>query len=78
MGRSCAQRQGSDTTGPYQTAVGRDPAEVSITAFTGSRDADSFAAFEAAGVDRLVVTMASTPDRKPFEVLAIRALSAGR
>lgn len=58
-------------------AVGRDAAEVSVTAFTGLRDADSFAAFEAAGVDRLVVTMASTPDRQPFARVAKIAQAAG-
>jgi probable F420-dependent oxidoreductase len=65
-------------------AVGRDAGEMSVTAFTGSRDAETIAAFEAAGVDRLVVTMASTADRKPFSRVeeiaraAKLALSAGR
>ena len=58
-------------------SVGRDAAEVSITAFTGRRDADAFVAFEEAGADRLVVTMASTSDRKPFARVEEIAGAAG-
>ncbi|NQW18018.1 MAG: LLM class F420-dependent oxidoreductase [Chloroflexi bacterium] len=57
--------------------AGRDPKTASVTAFTGTRDVDAFKAYSAAGADRLVITMDSTPGRNAFGRLEQIAKLAG-
>ena len=46
--------------------AGRDPAATTITVFSGKSDLDLIRQYEAAGADRIVFTLGSTPDRDPF------------
>lgn len=46
--------------------IGRAGDSASITVFTNNRDPDVIDAYSAAGADRIVITMDSTPGRNPF------------
>lgn len=57
--------------------IGRDPGTVTITNFSSSVDSELVSGHDNAVVDRLVFTMASTPDRDPFGRLEEIAKIAG-
>lgn len=46
--------------------IGRAGDTASITVFTNNRDPDVIDAYSAAGADRIVITMDSTPGHDPF------------
>ena len=46
--------------------VGRDPATTTITVFSSRSNRSKVRDYARAGADRIVFTVASTPDRDPF------------
>ena len=57
--------------------AGRDPDTADVTVFASRTDQDTIEQYRAAGANRLVFTMGSTPDANPFERLETLASAAG-
>jgi hypothetical protein len=57
--------------------AGRDPGTAQVTVFVSSPDTDVVEKYQAAGADRLVFTMGSSPAADPFGRLETLAKAAG-
>ncbi len=57
--------------------AGRDPDTADVTVFVSRADHDTIQQYQAAGANRLVFTMGSTPAVNPFERLERLAKAAG-
>lgn len=57
--------------------AGRDPHTAHVTVFVSRLDNEVIQQYQAAGADRIVCTVASTPDADPFGRLAALAQAAG-
>ena len=57
--------------------AGRDPDTADVTVFVSRSDHDTVQQYQAAGADRLIFTMGSTPAASPFKRLETLAKAAG-
>jgi alkanesulfonate monooxygenase SsuD/methylene tetrahydromethanopterin reductase-like flavin-dependent oxidoreductase (luciferase family) len=60
----------------FETAS-RDPGTVQVTVFVSSPDSDAVQQYQAAGADRLVFTVGSSPAADPFGRIEMLAKAAG-